>query len=165
MIPDSAVGAFSSNSMLQVLLISCLFGIALVHIGGKTAETLLNVLEKVNDVLFKIMGYIMKLTALATFSAMAFAVSQYDSWNTCCIRRLFIAMTIACLAFVLVLAVILRIYLKLSLWKVILYIREEIMLAFATCSSASRYAATRWINSNKQYAKQSSRRSLVVPTG
>ncbi|MEI2441443.1 cation:dicarboxylase symporter family transporter [Priestia megaterium] len=163
MIPDSAVGAFSSNSMLQVLLISCLFGIALVHIGGKTAETLLNVLEKVNDVLFKIMGYIMKLTALATFSAMAFAVSQYGLGTLAAFGKLFIAMTIACLAFVLVLAVILRIYLKLSLWKVILYIREEIMLAFATGSTEA--VMPQLMDKFEEAGCNKAVVGLVVPTG
>lgn len=163
MIPDSAVGAFSNNSMLQVLLISCLFGIALVHIGGKTAETLLHVLEKVNDVLFKIMGYIMKLTALATFSAMAFAVSQYGLGTLAAFGKLFIAMTIACLAFVLVLAVILRIYLKLSLWKVILYIREEIMLAFATGSTEA--VMPQLMDKFEQAGCNKAVVGLVVPTG
>lgn len=163
MIPDSAVGAFSNNSMLQVLLISCLFGIALVHIGGKTAETLLHVLEKVNDVLFKIMGYIMKLTALATFSAMAYAVSQYVLGTLAAFGKLFIAMTIACLAFVLVLAAILRIYLKLSLWKVILYIREEIMLAFATGSTEA--VMPQLMDKFEQAGCNKAVVGLVVPTG
>jgi aerobic C4-dicarboxylate transport protein len=134
-IPDSAVGAFINNSMLQVLLISCLFGFALVHVGGHTSETILDLLEKVNKVLFKIMDYIMKLTAIATFGAMAFAVSQYGMDTLVSFGKLFIAMTIACLAFLLVLAIITRVFLGLSLWKLVLYIREEIMLAFATGSS------------------------------
>ena len=134
-IPDSAVGAFINNSMLQVLLISCLFGFALVHVGGRTSETILDLLEKVNKVLFKIMDYIMKLTAIATFGAMAFAVSQYGMDTLFSFGKLFIAMTIACLAFLLVLAIIMRVFLGLSLWKLVLYIREEIMLAFATGSS------------------------------
>lgn len=134
-IPDSAVGAFTTNSMLQVLLISCLFGFALVHVGGRTSETILDLLEKVNEVLFKIMDYIMKLTAIATFGAMAFAVSQYGMGTLLSFGKLFIAMTIACLAFIVILAVITRVFLGLNLWKVIVYIREEIMLAFATGSS------------------------------
>ncbi len=134
-IPDSAVGAFATNTMLQVLLVSCLFGFALVHVVGRTTEVLVDFLERVNEVMFKIVGYIMKLTALATFGAMAFAVSQYGIDTLVSFGKLFVAMTVACLVFIVVLAIIVRVYLGLSLWKMILYIREEIMLAFATGST------------------------------
>lgn len=134
-IPDSSIGAFVNNSMLQVLLVACLFGFALMHVGGRTSDVILDFMERVNEVLFKIVGYIMKLTAIATFGAMAFAVSQYGIETLLSLGKLFAAMTIACLAFLVVLAIILRIFIGLSLWKLVLYIREEIMLAFATGSS------------------------------
>jgi aerobic C4-dicarboxylate transport protein len=92
-------------------------------------------MERVNEVLFKIVGYIMKLTAIATFGAMAFAVSQYGIDTLLSLGKLFAAMTVACLAFLIVLAVVMRLFIGLSLWKLVLYIREEIMLAFATGSS------------------------------
>ncbi|MED4071588.1 cation:dicarboxylate symporter family transporter [Priestia endophytica] len=163
MIPDSAVGAFANNSMLQVLLISCLFGIALVHIGGRTSEVLLDVLEKVNNVLFKIMSYIIKLTALATFSAMAFAVSQYGIGTLASFGKLFVAMTVACFLFILVLAVIVRITIGLSLWKIIVYIKEEILLAFATGSTEA--VMPQLIDKFEQAGCNKAVVGLVVPTG
>ncbi|MED3727843.1 cation:dicarboxylase symporter family transporter [Priestia filamentosa] len=163
MIPDSAVGAFANNSMLQVLLISCLFGIALVHIGGKTSEVLLDVLEKINNVLFKIMSYIIKLTALATFSAMAFAVSQYGIGTLASFGKLFVAMTVACLLFILVLAVIVRIMIGLSLWKIIVYIKEEILLAFATGSTEA--VMPQLMDKFEQAGCNKAVVGLVVPTG
>jgi aerobic C4-dicarboxylate transport protein len=163
MIPDSAVGAFANNSMLQVLLISCLFGIALVHIGGRTSEVLLDVLEKVNNVLFKIMSYIIKLTALATFSAMAFAVSQYGIGTLASFGKLFVAMTVACFLFILVLAVIVRIMIGLSLWKIIVYIKEEILLAFATGSTEA--VMPQLMDKFEQAGCNKAVVGLVVPTG
>ncbi|MGP7817450.1 cation:dicarboxylate symporter family transporter [Niallia sp. 01092] len=163
MIPDSAVGAFANNSMLQVLLISCLFGFAVVHIGGRTSELLINVLENVNKVLFKIMGYIMQLTVLATFSAMAFAVSQYGLNTLASFGKLFVAMTVACLAFVVVLAIIFRIFLGLSLWKLIKYISEEIMLSFATGSTEA--VMPQLMNKFEQAGCNKAVVGLVVPTG
>jgi len=163
MIPDSAIGAFANNSMLQVLLISCLFGIALVHIGGRTSEVLLDVLEKVNNVLFKIMSYIIKLTALATFSAMAFAVSQYGIGTLASFGKLFVAMTVACFLFILVLAVIVRITIGLSLWKIIVYIKEEILLAFATGSTEA--VMPQLMDKFEQAGCNKAVVGLVVPTG
>ncbi|MTT30982.1 cation:dicarboxylase symporter family transporter [Terrilactibacillus sp. BCM23-1] len=163
MIPDSVVGAFANNSMLQVLLFSCMFGIALLQIGGRTSEVVLDTLDQLNKVLFKIMEYIIHLTALATFSAMAFAVSQYGLTTLSSFGKLFIAMTIACLGFILLLAVILRIFLKLSLWKVILYIREEIMLAFATGSTEA--VMPQLMDKFEHAGCNKAVVGLVVPTG
>ncbi|WP_141433083.1 C4-dicarboxylate transporter DctA [Bacillus sp. 03113] len=162
-IPESAVGAFVNNTMLQVLLVSCLFGFALVHVGGRTSENILNLLEQVNEVMFKIMGYIMKLTALATFGAMAFAVSQYGINTLISFGKLFFAMTIACLAFIIILAIITRVFLGISLWKIILYIREEIMLTFATGSTEAVMPQLM-----DKFEKAGCNRAvvgLVVPTG
>ncbi|MFT8322273.1 MAG: cation:dicarboxylase symporter family transporter [Bacillus sp. (in: firmicutes)] len=163
MIPDSAVGAFANNSVLQVLLISCLFGVALVHIGGRTSDLLIDVLENVNSVLFKIMGYIMHLTVIATFSAMAFAVSQYGLTTLASFGKLFVAMTVACVGFVIVLAIIFKVFLKLSLWKLIKYIGEEIMLSFATGSTEAVMPQLM-----KKFEKAGCDKAvvgLVVPTG
>lgn len=163
MIPDSVVNAFATNSMLQVLVFSCLFGAALLQLGGRTSDLLLEVIEKLNNVLFKIMDYIIKLTAIATFGAMAFAVSQYGMNTLISFGKLFIAMTLACLAFLVVLAIVFRVTVKLSLWKVIVYIRDEIMLAFATGSTEA--CMPQLMEKVEKAGCDKSVVGLVVPTG
>lgn len=163
MIPESAIGAFANNSILQVLLISCLCGFAIIHIGGRTSEVLVDFLEHANKVMFQIMGYIMKLTALATFGALAFAVSQYGINTLLSFGKLFIAMTVACVAFLIILAIIMRAYVGLSLWKLILYVREEILLAFATGSTEA--VMPQLMNKFEHAGCNRAVVGLVVPTG
>ncbi|WP_235550920.1 cation:dicarboxylate symporter family transporter [Paenibacillus sp. Soil787] len=162
-IPDSAVSAFANNTMLQVLLVSCFFGFAIIHVGGRTSEVVIDLLEHFNKVVFQIMGYIMKLTAIATFGAMAFAVSQYGVTTLVSFGKLFVAMTIACLAFIIVLAIITRLFVGISLWKLILYIREEIILAFATGSTEA--AMPQLMNKFEHAGCNRAVVGLVVPTG
>lgn len=162
-IPDSAVSAFANNTMLQVLLVSCFFGFALIHVGGRTSEVVVDLLEHFNKVVFQIMGYIMKLTAIATFGAMAFAVSQYGITTLVSFGKLFVAMTIACLAFLIVLAIITRIFVGISLWKLTLYIREEIILAFATGSTEA--VMPQLMNKFEHAGCNRAVVGLVVPTG
>jgi aerobic C4-dicarboxylate transport protein len=109
------------------------------------------------------MGYIMKLTAIATFGAMAFAVSQYGITTLVSFGKLFVAMTIACIAFLIVLAIITRIFVGISLWKLILYIREEIILAFATGSTEA--AMPQLMNKFEHAGCNRAVVGLVVPTG
>lgn len=163
MIPDSVVNAFATNSMLQVLVFSCFFGIALLQLGGRTSEVLLDVLDKANNVLFKIMDYIIKLTAIATFGAMAFAVSQYGMNTLISFGKLFLAMTMACLIFLAVLSIVFRFIVKMSLWKLIVYIRDEIMLAFATGSTEA--CMPQLMEKIEKAGCDKSVVGLVVPTG
>lgn len=162
-IPESAVSAFASNAMLQVLLVSCLFGFALVRIGGRTSEFLIDLLDHVSKVIFQIMGFIMKLTIIATFGAMAYAVSQYGMQTLLSFGKLFLAMAVACLIFLLVLEVIMRLFVGIGLWGVIKLIREEIIFSFATGSTEA--VMPQLMTKLEKAGCDRSVVGLVVPTG
>jgi hypothetical protein len=70
-IPDSVVGAFAENTLLAVLFFSCLFGIALAQFGGGKATLVLNFIDEITHVIFRIIGYIMKVAPIGAFGAMA----------------------------------------------------------------------------------------------
>lgn len=162
-IPESVVSAFASNAMLQVLLVSCLFGFALVRIGGRTSEFLIDLLDHVSKVIFQIMGFIMNLTVIATFGAMAYAVSQYGMQTLLAFGKLFLAMAVACLIFLLVLEVIMRIFVGIGLWGAIKLIREEIIFSFATGSTEA--VMPQLMTKLEKAGCDRSVVGLVVPTG
>ncbi|MFD1138166.1 cation:dicarboxylate symporter family transporter [Paenibacillus urinalis] len=162
-IPESVVSAFASNAMLQVLLVSCLFGFALVRIGGRTSEFLIDLLDHVSKVIFQIMGFIMKLTVIATFGAMAYAVSQYGMQTLLAFGKLFLAMAVACLIFLLVLELIMRIFVGIGLWGAIKLIREEIIFSFATGSTEA--VMPQLMTKLEKAGCDRSVVGLVVPTG
>ncbi|AKG35950.1 cation:dicarboxylate symporter family transporter [Paenibacillus durus] len=162
-IPDSVVSAFATNTMLQVLLVSCLFGFALVRVGGKTSEVIIDMLEHLSHVIFQIMGFIMKLTTIATFGAMAFTVSQYGMQTLIAFGKLFLAMTVACLLFLLVLEVIMRVFVGIGLWKAIMLVREEIVFSFATGSTEA--VMPQIMSKLEKAGCDRSVVGLVVPTG
>jgi aerobic C4-dicarboxylate transport protein len=94
---------------------------------------------------------------------MAFAVSQYGIGTLASFGKLFVAMTVACFLFILVLAVIVRITIGLSLWKIIVYIKEEILLAFATGSTEA--VMPQLMDKFEQAGCNKAVVGLVVPTG
>ncbi|MDB5699086.1 MAG: dicarboxylate/amino acid:cation symporter, partial [Alphaproteobacteria bacterium] len=75
-IPDTMISAFTSNEILQVLLVAVLFGIALAHIGQK-GERLLGSLRTLTAVVFRIVHMLMYLAPIGAFGAMAFTIGQY----------------------------------------------------------------------------------------
>jgi len=70
------VDAFAKGDVLQVLLISVLFGFALHKFGGR-GTLVFDLIEKSRNVLFSIVGTIMKVAPIGAFGAMAFTIGKY----------------------------------------------------------------------------------------
>ncbi|MGX1479382.1 UNVERIFIED_CONTAM: Na+/H+-dicarboxylate symporter [Streptomyces canus] len=77
LLPESAVGAFAENSILQVLVLACLVGAALLHLGHTKVPTILPAVEQVQEIVFAVVGFVMKLAPLAVLGATAHLVGQY----------------------------------------------------------------------------------------
>ena len=75
-IPNTIVDAFAKGEILQVLLFAMLFGFALHSFGGR-GTLVFDFIEKSSHVLFKIVGFIMKLAPIGAFGAMAFTIGKY----------------------------------------------------------------------------------------
>ena len=75
-IPDTIVGAFARGEVLQVLLFSVLFGLALLR-SRRRVEALVDVIAMMSDGLFAVVGLIMRLAPIGAFGAMAFTVGRY----------------------------------------------------------------------------------------
>src|SRR3989442_12760604 len=75
-IPDTVVGAFARGEVLQVLLFSVAFGLALLRLGPRVSR-LVELVAMTSDALFDIVGLIMRLAPIGAFGAMAFTVGRY----------------------------------------------------------------------------------------
>ncbi|MBY7144206.1 cation:dicarboxylase symporter family transporter [Virgibacillus sp. NKC19-3] len=162
-IPESVFSAFADNSLLQVLLFSLMFGFALLLVNEKQETMLLDALEQFNEVIFKIVGFIMKLAVPATFGAIAFSVGEYGLETLVSFAKLIGAAAVATIVFLVIISIILRIFGGVNLVKLILYFREEIVLAFATGSSEA--VMPRTIKKLEDIGCERAVVGLVVPTG
>jgi aerobic C4-dicarboxylate transport protein len=84
-IPDSVVDAFAKGEILQVLLFSVLFGFALQKFGGRH-NVVFTFIEKISQVLFAIVGAIMKVAPIGA-SARWPSPSASTAWARCCSWR------------------------------------------------------------------------------
>lgn len=76
LVPNSVVGAFASGNLLQVLLFSVLFGVALSAMS-RSNRLAARVIEQVGETLMRIVGMIMWLAPIGAFGAMAFTIGKY----------------------------------------------------------------------------------------
>jgi Na+/H+-dicarboxylate symporter len=74
-VPKSVVEAMATNEILQLVIFSIFFGIALSAIGKK-GEPVINALDAIAHVVLKMVGYVMYLAPLGVFGAMAAAIAK-----------------------------------------------------------------------------------------
>ncbi|WP_242393507.1 dicarboxylate/amino acid:cation symporter [Anaeromyxobacter oryzisoli] len=135
-IPKDVADAFAKGDILQVLLFSVLFGIALASIGP-VGKPVAEFVDGLASVLFKIVGYVMKLAPLGAFGAMAFTVGKYGIATLLSLGKLMACFYATSALFVLVvLGLVLR-YCGLSIFRFLRYIKEEIFVVLGTSSSES----------------------------
>ena len=75
-IPTTVVDAFAQGDILQVLLFAILFGVGLAMLG-QHGRTVTHFIEESVNVLFKVIGLIVKLAPLGVLGAVAFTVGKY----------------------------------------------------------------------------------------
>lgn len=136
-LPQSWVGAFADNSVLQVLIVGCLVGAALLHLGQNKVPAILPAIRQVQELVFTVVGYVMRLAPLAIFGSTAHLVGLYGMKVISTYGTLIALCYAAAAVFLVLLAVALRTFTGISLWKFVRYIREEMLLALGTASTES----------------------------
>lgn len=162
-LPDSAVGAFAENSLLQVLVLACLVGAALLHLGQKKVPQILPLIEQAQDVVFTVVGFLMKLAPLAVFGATAHLVGEYGLGAMSTYGKLIAVCYGVALAFLVLLGCALKAVTGLSLWKFVRYTREELLLALGTGSSET--VMPRMMQKLRAAGCRDDAVGLVLPTG
>jgi aerobic C4-dicarboxylate transport protein len=135
-IPDAMLGAFTSGEILQVLLVSVLFGLAMLGLG-QTAAPLVDLFASASKVLFQIVAIIMRLAPFGAFGAMAFTVGRYGIASLLTLGKLMAAVYLTCIVFVFVVLGSIAAASGFNLLKFLKYIGEEILIVLGTSSSES----------------------------
>jgi aerobic C4-dicarboxylate transport protein len=162
MIPSSIVDALAKNDILQILLFSIMFGVALAKMGKK-ADPVVNFLSAFSHSMFMIVGMIMRVAPIAAFGAMAFTVGKYGFGSIVSLAKLMGTMYLTCVLFVaIVLGGVARLS-GFSLWKFLKYMKEELFTVLGTSSSES--VVPQMMGKLERIGCSKSVVGLVVPSG
>ena len=161
-IPDSFVGAFVSGDVLQVLLLAVLMGSALAALGERVAP-LVKLLEHFATGVFSIVGIVMRVAPLGAFGAMAFTIGTYGIGTLGSLAKMMATFYVTALLFVFgVLGLVMR-GLGLSVWRLVIYLKEELAIVLGTSSSES--VLPRLMSKLEALGCSPQVVRLVVPTG
>ena len=161
-IPTTIVGAFADGDILQVLFFSVLFGISL-GIVGERGKPVVDFMHALMYPIFKLVAILMKAAPIGAFGAMAFTIGKYGISSVTNLAMLIGTFYFTSIFFVIVVLGAVCRYNGFSIFALIRYIKEELLLVLGTSSSE---AALPGLMSKME--KAGCKRSvvgLVIPTG
>ncbi|WP_038821539.1 cation:dicarboxylate symporter family transporter, partial [Pseudomonas syringae] len=161
--PDNFVGAFAGGQLLQVLVISVLFGFALLSLKEERRTVIEEGLSRISECFFEFINLIMKFAPLGAFGSVAYAVGSNGTAVLMSLANL-VLMFYLCIAFFIfvVLGIVCRIS-GFSLWRFLKYIKDEIFIVLGTASSES--ALPRLLQKLEKFGCSKQSVGLVLPTG
>jgi len=161
-IPVTLSEPFVSGDMLQLLLVSALFAVGLLALGNRGYQ-ITQLIQQFSDVLFKMIGLIVKAAPIGAFGAMAFTVGTYGIATLKPLAWLLAGFYATCALFVfVVLAIVVRAA-GLRLLPLLLYIKEELLIVLGTSSSEA--ALPRLMEKMTALGCSRAVVGMVVPTG
>ncbi len=162
-IPTTVVDAFAKGEILQVLLVSLLVGAALsVGTGGKDSIVLRSIGEG-QEILFRILGFIMRLAPIGAFGAMAAAIGSFGAATLVYLAKLVLLYWATSLFFVFVVLGGVLALAGLSIFKVLRLIRDELLIVLGTASS--EVVLPRLMNKLEQAGCDGAIVGFVIPSG
>ncbi|QDZ08258.1 dicarboxylate/amino acid:cation symporter [Sphingomonas panacisoli] len=133
-IPTTMLSALTDGSILQTLFVAILFGISL-SLVGRPAEPVLELVERLSLVVFKLVGILMKAAPIGAFGAIAFTIGKYGVGSLVNLGALVATFYLTSLLFVLVvLGAVARAH-GFSIIKLLAYLKAELLLVLGTSSS------------------------------
>jgi len=162
-IPKTFVEAFTaSGDLLQVLFLALLFGYALSHCGEK-GRPLLEFIQSISQVFFRIVHFLMQFAPIGAFGAMAFTIGKFGIASFGPLLALIGTFYLTCIFFVLVVLGSIAHFAGFSIIRFLRYIRDELFIVLGTSSSESVLAPI--MEKLERVGCSKSVVGLVVPTG
>ncbi|MEY4927805.1 MAG: hypothetical protein RI894_2241 [Bacteroidota bacterium] len=156
------------NMTLQVLIFSVVFGIILLYMKPKNAQeneadAIIKFLTMLSGYVFKALHYVMFFAPIAAFGGMAFTVGKFGINSLLALGKLMLTFYSTAFLFVFVILGLLLRYYNISLWKLLIFIKEELLIVLGTASSETVLPAI--IAKLERFGCRKSVVSLVIPAG
>ena len=137
--PKSIVEAMAGNSVLQILVFSVFFGLALGNLHSQAARSLVQTMDEVVHVMLKVTDYVMRFAPLGVFAAVAAVVTTQGLGMLSVFGKLLASFYIALAVLWTILIGAGYTVLGREVFRLIKLVRSPMLLGFSTASSESAY--------------------------
>ncbi len=161
-IPKSIVEAMANNDILPIVIFALFFGIATAAIGEK-GKSVVNAMDAVSHIMFKVTNYVMQFAPFGVFGAIAAVVAKQGLGVITGYLYLIATFYGGLLIFGLGILGVICFVLKIKFWSLLKHIKEPMLLAFSTASSESAFPKT--VEALEKYGCSNRIVSFVLPLG
>lgn len=162
LIPGNIVESFAKGNILQVLVFSIMFGFALAG-AGEHGKKVHGFIQELFHILFKIIGFVMKVAPIGAFGAMGFTVGKFGIASLWSLGKLMGTFYLTCFIFVIVVLGTITWICKVNLWNIIKYFKDEVFITLGTASTEA--VMPRLLTKLERLGCSKSVTGLVIPTG
>jgi aerobic C4-dicarboxylate transport protein len=163
LIPDTFVSAFAGGDILQVLLLAILAGFAMAAMARSGGAVLAPALEKIGALFFAIIRIVVRAAPVGAFGAMAFTIGAYGLASLSKLAALVACVYLTSIAFVVVVLGLIAWATGFSLWRFLIYIREELLIVLG--ASSSEAVLPQLMDKLERLGAPRAVTGLVVPAG
>ena len=161
-IPKTFLDAFVSGDLLQVLLVAILVAFAIAFMGAR-GQRLLQGIEYGSEVFFGVMRIVVKVAPIGAFGAMGFTIGSYGLGALTPLLKLMGGFYLTSGLFVAVVLGAIAWWSGFSIFRFLVYIKDELLLVLGTSSSET--ALPGMIEKMQRLGCSKSTVGLVIPTG
>lgn len=161
-IPTNIFKSMADGDMMPVILFSVLFGLGIAAVGEK-AKILIDVLNGVAEVMFKVTNWVMKIAPIGVFGLIGMTIAEMGLGALLPLGYFILIAYVTMLIFIVVILGITAHIFHLRYWKTMHVILDEIVLAFTTASS--EVTLPRLMRKTHQMGVNKGIVSFVIPTG
>ena len=161
-IPNTIIDAFAKGDILQVLLVSLLFGFA-ISMAGRHCKPLIALLDGFTHAVFGVVSILMRFAPIGAFGAMAFTIGKYGLASLGPLAKLIVVLYLTAGVFVFVILGGIARVAGFDIVRFLWFLREEIILVLAT--SSSEPALPSLMTKLEKLGCSKTLVGLVVPTG
>ena len=141
LVPENVIKTAGDNSaMLQLILLSIVFGIAMVAVGQERSAPIKRIIEALNDIILKIIGYVMRFAPIGVMALMADLVVSFAGDSDLLVALGCYALTVFIgLGIILFICypILVKLLSRMPLRKYLQAVLPVQLLAFTSCSSAA----------------------------
>ncbi len=139
-IPTTMVSAFAQGNILQVLFVAILFGVGVILVGER-ARPVVSLLEAAGAVIFRVVDILMRAAPIGAFGAFAFTIGKYGVGAIVNLAALVGTFYLTSALFITVILGAVCALNGFSIFRLISYLKAEILLVLGTSSSESALPA------------------------
>lgn len=162
LIPESIFEALATNEILQIVVFSVFFGVALAAIAEE-GKSITKALHALSEIMFKIVGYVMLFVPFAVFGAVGAVIAAKGLGILTGYLYLIVCFFATLLFFVFAVLPVICLVAKVNYWKLLSYVKDAIILSFGTASSEASMPLQ--IEQLKKFGISERIISFVLPLG